>query len=61
MELKRVYTYLFDSFCLHESKFSVLICYIQGKFHIRVTAKEEIRFNGLKLYSQRTLQNEFVI
>lgn len=61
MELKRVCTYLFDSFGLHKSKFSVLICYIQGKFHIGVTAKEEIRFNGLQWYSQRALQKEFVI
>lgn len=43
---KKVYTYLFNSFCLHQGKFSVLICYIQGKFHVGVTAKEDVKFNG---------------
>lgn len=46
MGQERVYTYLLNSFCLHKSEFSVLIRYIQGEFHIRVTAKEDAIFNG---------------
>jgi hypothetical protein len=43
-------TYLFNCLGLNQSKFSILISYIQGQLHVWVAARKELTFNGAILF-----------